>query len=114
MVVPVLVSAPQTVTLAKGIWKNELRGVGPGPTVMGTTLGPPAEKLWPPLDELLAPPLLLLLLLLEELLAPLLLVLRLIVLVPPPPPHAVKATMASSRAQRQAPSIGPGARSKER
>src|ERR1019366_3950412 len=62
---------------------------------MGTTLGPPAEKLWPLLDELLAP-----------LLLPLL---PLVMLVPPPPPHAVKTRTASSRVQRQALGRGTGA-----
>src|ERR1035441_40319 len=71
---------------------------------MGTTLGPPAEKLWPLLDEPPAPLLLPLLPLL-----PLLLLLLLVMLVPPPPPHAVKTRTASSRVQRQARSIGTGA-----
>ena len=85
MVVQVLVPPIQTVTLVVGMLKSELDGVGPGPTVSGTTLGPPAEKLWLPLEELL---------LLEELPFPLL-------LEPLPPPQAVKATTATSIAQRR-------------
>jgi len=53
-----------------GISKKELACVGPGPTTSDTTLGPPAEKLWPPLPLLEE-------LLLEALPAPLL-----------PPPQA--------------------------
>jgi hypothetical protein len=96
----VLVLGTQTVMVVVGISKKELAGVGPGPTTSDTTLGPPAEKLWPPLllellelllEVLPAPPLLpnpppllellaplLLELLLEELLAPLLLLLELL------------------------------------
>jgi hypothetical protein len=66
--------------------KFELDGVGPGPNLSGTTLGPPAEKILVPQEELL--------LLLEELPFPLL-------LEPLPPPQAVKATTATSIAQRR-------------
>jgi hypothetical protein len=45
----VVLPGRHTLTLAVGILKNELCGVGPGPTVSGTTLAPLA----PLLDELL-------------------------------------------------------------
>jgi hypothetical protein len=67
----VLVLGTQTVMVVVGISKKELLGVGPGPTMSDTTLGPPAEKLWPPL------------LLLEELLLELLEPLLLELLAPP-------------------------------
>jgi hypothetical protein len=71
--------------------KNELDGVGPGPTVSETMLGPPPEKLGPLLLEVLLP--------LLEVLLPLLLLLD--VLVPPPPPQAVTAANANNTVQRR-------------
>jgi hypothetical protein len=80
----------------------ELPAFGPGPTVIFTTLGPPAEKLLPLLLEELLP------LLLEELLVLLPLLDELLLLLPgalerelPPPPQAVKAATASSVVQRR-------------
>ena len=102
MVLQVLVPAIHTVTLTYGVLNVELPAVGPGPTVMFTTLGPPAEKLFPLLLllELLLP------LLLEELLVLLPLLLEeLLVLLPLPeplerllpPPQADSAIDANSQ-----------------
>jgi hypothetical protein len=64
----VVLPGRQTLTLAVGILKNELCGVGPGPTVSVTTLAPLAPLLEELLEVLLPEELLLEELLLEELL----------------------------------------------